>query len=86
MPFRASVQLLLDVLVEVEKLVPNNNYLLKISGCEDYLFEDKLILPEYKVRYLGDQINSMFFSRGYCLYFIVIVQSAISVENASVKV
>ena len=64
MPFRASVQLLLDVLVEVEKLVPNNNYLLKISGCEDYLFEDKLILPEYKVRYLEDQIYSMFFSRG----------------------
>ncbi|XP_063678025.1 phosphatidylinositol 4,5-bisphosphate 3-kinase catalytic subunit beta isoform-like [Bolinopsis microptera] len=54
-PFRASVQLLLDVLVEVEKLVPSNNYLLKISGCEDYLFEDKLILPEYK--YIQDCIR-----------------------------
>ncbi|KAL5252566.1 hypothetical protein ACHWQZ_G015373 [Mnemiopsis leidyi] len=54
-PFRASVQLMLDVLVEIEKLVPTNNYVLKVSGCEDYLFDEKRILPEYK--YIQDCIR-----------------------------
>ena len=44
------MQLMLDVLVEIEKLVPTNNYVLKVSGCEDYLFDEKRILPEYKVK------------------------------------
>ena len=48
-PFRATVQTLLDVLVEIENLVPSNRYVLKVSGREEYLLDDSLILPSYTV-------------------------------------
>ena len=48
-PFRASVATFINVLVEVEKLNPSLNYVLKRCGREEYFFEDNLILPNYQV-------------------------------------
>ena len=48
-PFRCRTQTLISTLVEIYRLSTGFTYLLKVSGYEDYFFNDDIPLPSYMV-------------------------------------